>query len=473
MFTIASRYNAVVPCPDGGHLLYNQMSGALLVLNDRRLAEYESLAKGGGSGPFHDLLRSGQFLIAADSDERDMIADQWGKVVYSSQMKAVTIVPTDRCNLGCGYCYEEKAGWELMSPEIAMQVMNFVQRLILATPTKRLAVTWFGGEPTLNMNCVEALSLSFITTCDQLGIAYEPFLVTNGTTLTPRVLEKLRRCRIRRMQVTVDGLAGDHDVKRPYLADVVNPNEAQKAQLARINLPVLDQQQRAPRSSFATIMANARAAREHGFEVKIRMNTDRANQAGVRDLFRLLQAEGLLERHSSGGVILAYSAPIFEGCGGCSPQQMTRGEHAAFEAELRAEGLATDSWRFRDLRFTGATCTANLNYDFVINQRGELTKCWHHATDGKHVIGTVADLHLAELGSRGSDPLAFDPLEDAECRDCPVLPLCMGGCKANNEFPQLGYQGRKDMGCHAARFTLPDHVVAMYRLRKTENAGRP
>jgi uncharacterized protein len=461
-----SSYNVTAPCPDGGHILYNQMSGAMLVLSDARLAEYEAGGWRAGDSGLRRALARGQFAVKEGVDERDAIREQWERVVGAPQMKALTIVPTDRCNLGCGYCYEEKADWDRMSDETIVLVRRFAERLVDATPTRQLAVTWFGGEPTLHMRCVEDLSRFFIGLCADRGIAYAPFMVTNGTTLTPRVIERLRGCAIRRVQVTVDGVQPDHDARRPFLRDVVAGNEAQRAQRAKIGLPILGQAPERPRSSFVEIMAAVRRLREAGFEVKLRMNVDRGNREGVRRLFRDLGAEGLLGRHPSGGVVLAYSSPIFEGCGGCSPTQMTRGEHAAFEAELRAEGLARDTWRFANLRFTGVTCTANMGYDFVINQRGNLSKCWHHATDNRHVIGTVADLGLAERGSRAVDALRFSPLDDPECRECPVLPVCMGGCKANNQFPERGYEGTHDMGCHAARYTMPEHVVALYEAKK-------
>lgn len=463
MITKASRYNVVVPCPDGGTILFNQVSGAMLVLDATRLAEYEATAAGAPAGPLAAKLLRGRFLVDADRDERLALKDRWDRTVSASESKGVTIIPTDRCNLGCTYCYESKHHWEIMADDVQDRVAAFVLRLVDATPTRSLAVTWFGGEPTLHLQCVERLSRGFIAACGERGIAYNPFMVTNGTSLTPYVLDRLLACQVRSIQVTVDGLEEDHDARRPYLRDVVNPNEAQKKQLARISLPVLGQAPPKKASSFAAIMAGVKAARESGVRVQLRMNVDHENRDGVRRLLRKLRDDGLLEPHGSGGIIQAYTAAVFDGCAGCAASQMTMADFAAFESELRSDGLADDGWRFKDLRFTGKTCTANMHFDFVINQRGELTKCLHHGTDGRHTIGTVEDLRLAEAGTGAADTLAFSPLDDPECRECEVLPLCMGGCKANNQFAEAGYAGKKDGGCHAARFTLPEHVVQAYR----------
>jgi uncharacterized protein len=467
MTTIASRYNVTVPCPDGGTILYNQVSGALLVLDAARREEYDALAAGmARPGAFFAALVRGQFLVDATGDERTALKARWDRVVSASEAKGVTIIPTDRCNLGCTYCYESKHHWEAMSEELQARVLAFVLRLMEATPTRQLGVTWFGGEPTLHMKCIEWLSRELIAGCAARKISYVPFIVTNGTNLTPYVLERLKTCRIGTMQITVDGPEEVHDARRPYLRDVTDPNEAQRAQLARIGLPILGQAAPRKTSSFVPIMTNIRTAREMGFQVQLRMNVDRTNMEGIRTLLRRLRDDGLLAVHPSGGRIMPYPAQVFDGCAGCAVTQTTRAEHAEFEVALRKEGLLDEPWHNNHLRFTGKTCTANMHYDFIINQRGELTKCLHHGTDGRHTMGTVDDLELAERGTAATDPLPFDPLADAECRDCHVLPLCMGGCKSNNQFSELGYAGKKDGGCHAVRYTLPDHVLHVYRMHR-------
>jgi uncharacterized protein len=464
----ASRYNRIVIIPDGT-LLFNQINGGLILLDDIQAKNYHEIINGMPyrDKDFYQYLKEEKFIIPVGYDEREEIQKRWNEVTSSSAKKALTIVPTDRCNLGCGYCYEDKRDWANMSEEVQSKIKVFVEEYLTATPSLKFSVVWFGGEPTLHLKAIENLSAFFIEICDLLGIEYDPFMVTNGTTLTDHVVDRLEKCKIKGVQITVDGLQEEHDASRPYLRDLSphQMNEAQKLQRKKIDpsfeFNILNQPTK-PRSSFTEIMQAVRRLRERGFFIKLRANVDFHNRESVKKLFQLIRSEGLCEKHESGGMVRVYSHPIFEGCSGCSLNSMSKEQHAQFESELVEEDPEYFKWREGSLVFTGSTCTANMDFQFIINQNGKLVKCWHHATDNDYAIGTVDDLEFARKGSRGMDPLRFDPLEDTECRECPVLPICMGGCKSNNQFSQLGYNGKHEMGCNDARYSLDAKIVRLY-----------
>lgn len=471
-----SRYNLLVPAPDGGHLLFNQMSGMLLKLSDEKAADYERAVKGDVKsldGSFFNTLKKGKYLIPAGADERDEIQEVWRLNTTSSNAKALTIVTTDRCNLGCVYCYEAKSEWRNMGEDVQEEIKVFARRYLTATPTKTFGVTWFGGEATLNMQGVENLSRFFMDLCAELGISYGSYMITNGTTLNEKVITRLEACGLKRLQITVDGIKEHHDAKRPYLMDMA-PEEMNAAQIEQRkkvdkgfgSLLVLGQEppRRVKRSSFDDIMANVRLLHARGFGVSLRVNVDHENKDGVRTFLKQIEADGLLERSPTNGIIRVYTHPVFDGCAGCPTNGMTKAEHALFDIEVGSwtRDKSPDAFR-KSMVFSGDTCTANKDFQFVINPDGGLSKCWHDATDPTKTFGNVKDLSIAERGSSGLDKFQFSPLDDPECRDCEVLPLCMGGCKANNQFKEKGYEGKKEMGCHATRFALKEEVIELYR----------
>lgn len=455
-----SRYNVLLPCPDGGHILFNQMSGMMITMDDDAYAGYSGTPR----GALLKMLVDGKFLVPEGYDERDHLRKDWEATTSHTLDKCLTIVPTDRCNLGCVYCYEDKADWRNMTQETQDRVMDFGRVYLRSTPTRTLNVIWFGGEATLNMEAIERLSSFFMAECKSLGVTYTTYLVTNGTTLTPAIIERLGKCGIKKMQITVDGLKDDHDAMRPFLREmrIEDMTEVQIAQRRKVSpafgmsLSIIGQEDvvRKPQSSFDVIMKNLRALHVQGVRVDLRANVNHRNKEGVKKLKEQLDAEGLTVSHPSGGCVVIYSHPVFESCTGRSESQMTKVEHAVFEQELHPKA--------ERLGYTGITCTANMDFHFVINQRGGITKCWQHATDISREIGTVADLDLAATGTSKKDPLRFSPLDDPECRECHVLPLCMGGCKANNKFDREGYDGEHQMGCETVRYTLPDKVLKMY-----------
>lgn len=471
-----SRYNTLVECPDGW-LLHSQMKGTLLLLDEDKAVEYKKLASGDFSRvPRHfiETLEKGGFLKPKGFDERETIADFWEKNVSSSLAKALTIVTTDRCNLGCTYCYEAKSEWRMMDDKVQAQLEKFIEVYLTSSPTRSVGITWFGGEPTLNMSCIERLSGFIDDICGRLGIPWEPYIITNGTTLTEHVIDRLMACKLRGLQITVDGIKEDHDAKRPYLASMTidQMNEHQVAQRQKIEpkfglLPILDDKPKPVKSSFEDIMRNMGFCYEKGLMVSLRINVDHVNKVRVDQMYQMIKDNGWMEKNSKGGIVRVYTNAIFDGCGGKSCTQMTKKDHAEFELGLNkwAQQQSGEAYR-HTLRFTGDTCTANKNYQFVVNPGGALIKCWHHSTDDSHGIGHITNLDFAINGSGGKERYEFNPIKDAECMECHVLPICLGGCKANNRFVEEGYAGKHDMGCISARWVLPQEIIQLYELSK-------
>lgn len=481
-----SRYNSLVPCEDG-HLLHSQMKGTLILLNDERTAQYRRMERGDFTGvpkTFLKTLEDGGYFKKKGTDERTKIADFWEQNVSSTLAKALTIVTTDRCNLGCTYCYEAKSEWRMMDDKVQDQLMEFIKIYLTSTPTKSFGVTWFGGEPTLNMQCIERLSAFIADICEENDIPWEPYIITNGTTLTEKVIDRLKACKVRGLQITVDGLKDDHDKMRPYLntMKIEDMNEHQIKQRRQSNpnfglLPVIQADKPEPvRSSFDDIMRNIGFCYDKGIMVSLRINVDNVNKHRVERMYELIHEKGWMEKNGQGGVVRVYTNAIFDGCAGKSCGQMTKKDHAELELGLNkwAQLQSGDAYR-HVLRFTGDTCTANKKFQFVINPGGAIIKCWHHSTDDSHGIGHISNLDFAINGSAGKDKYEFNPMEDPECYDCHVLPICMGGCKANNRFVEEGYSGEHDMGCISARWTLPQEILQLYRLTKAgkvqENGG--
>ncbi|MEI8270432.1 MAG: hypothetical protein WCG45_03610 [bacterium] len=52
-----------------------------------------------------------------------------------------------------------------------------------------------------------------------------------------------------------------------------------------------------------------------------------------------------------------------------------------------------------------------------------------------------------------------------ECYGCEVLPICMGGCKANNK---VGENKKYDAGCITTRYSLEKDIIRLYE-KKIDN----
>ena len=120
----------------------------------------------------------------------------------------VVILPTGKCNFKCEYCYENFEN-EKMTIEIQNAVVNFIRRRI--TSYSGVTVSWFGGEPLIELDIIKYISKKIMAICNNLKKSYSANITTNGYLLTPHVVEELLKCCVYQYQITLDGTQEIHD----------------------------------------------------------------------------------------------------------------------------------------------------------------------------------------------------------------------------------------------------------------------
>ena len=97
-----------------------------------------------------------------------------------------------------------------------MSTVNNIKKFVSNELHKhsKLTVAWFGGEPLLAMDIIEDLSLYFLDICAKLKKPYFSMMTTNGYLLTPKNIDKLKKCHITGYQITLDGLSNTHNRQR-------------------------------------------------------------------------------------------------------------------------------------------------------------------------------------------------------------------------------------------------------------------
>ena len=124
-----------------------------------------------------------------------------------------------RCNLNCTYCYlynHEDASWkerdEFISDEVLQRALTVIKKHCDGPPTRRVAVLFHGGEPTL------VGPERLVALARQVRSALGPSLVslgiqTNGTRLGAEMIDAIVRSNIE-IGVSLDGPAKVHDAAR-------------------------------------------------------------------------------------------------------------------------------------------------------------------------------------------------------------------------------------------------------------------
>lgn len=439
----ASHYTVEVPV-GSGTVLVNFLSRAVLELDADGLATYRRLLSSNARRPrdhelraFHDVLRAGLFLIEDDFDEFEFLRARVQRDRADADELALVIAPTMGCNFGCHYCFQKRDTGGLTS-DGERRLLDYVGTAIQGK--KRIAVQWFGGEPLKEVCQLERISRDLIALADSRGLEYAAAIVTNGFLLTEETAHRLRACRIGAAQITLEGIKALHDHTR-----------------------------RAPKgiSSYETILANVRTAGQL-LDINLRVHVAPFN---VRDVKTLLA--DLADRGIGDCVKSIYFAPLFdykprEGRVQFNADDKRFYDAASFaqvEVELFEE-LARLHLPLPDiLHGPFSVCTAVREHALVVGPSGRFYKCYFELDKVDRAFGNV-ELGITDA-AREADWLNHEIARDDECRACPVLPICFGGCthKWQEGAP-------KEVICTRLRYNAPQLLSVVFR-QEHANAVSP
>ncbi|MFN3132859.1 radical SAM protein [Roseibium sp.] len=138
------------------------------------------------------------------------LADNF-KAAWNQNHLHLIIMPTEKCNFRCVYCYEDfKIG--KMKPDVLSGVKNLIRTRV---PTiKSLEINWFGGEPTVALDTVLEVMETAKSVCREHNVYLRAGMTTNGFLLTADAYRALVDNYVVDYQISLDGPAEFHDTTR-------------------------------------------------------------------------------------------------------------------------------------------------------------------------------------------------------------------------------------------------------------------
>lgn len=372
--------------------LYNLVTSAVAVIER---SEYKQIKSCEFVDP--DLLRMAMengFVVPAEEDEIEKVLAIQRMNNYSTRFAGFQILPTTACNARCFYCYEQSYKAVCMKDAVAKAIPSFIESYM--GMVDNVHVTWFGGEPMLEIDRIYELSNQIIDMSEKHGIGYTSDIITNATLATADVVRLLvHDCRVSQAQVTLDGLAEEHLRRKAYISKDV---------------------------TFDSVLLAMDAFVEQGAKLLIRLNIDRRN---YRDCLNLIPLLG--ERYKGLDTVMLYAAPLY-GSGNqedfFTEDDLSEIYKSVFYAMIDAGFIQTVDGL--PLNFNNATCSAQMINNFVIDPSGDVFKCEHLLTEGRQRIGNVFE---GVLFNEAMVEWA-SPNIPAKCRKCVFLPSCQAGCYA-------------------------------------------
>lgn len=386
-------------------LAYNARTNALAKIEEDDFKEIEKTLEKpelNEKNEFYEQLMYGGFLIEDHIDELASIRHDMYANRFSTDILQLTIAPTLDCNFRCFYCYEKDVlERKKMTDDVANKVIDFIKSKIKFIGT--LGITWYGGEPLLEMPRILSLSESIIQICEDNEVDYGAGIITNGYLLDRKILLKLRDCRVNTIQITLDGVAETHD-KRRYLK-----NKGKTFDKIMSNL-----------LSFSDLYAEDESLPR----ISLRMNIDKFNKA---EAFELL---GLITQGPLAKFVSPYVAGVYDPKDLDHKYTLTVNEYNTLKNQFINEcinnGYNINYEAFYPVRIN-SNCVCDQINSGVIDPEGNVYKCWEEIGDKSACVGEIGDQTVFNLPSCYFDYMLFDPTLDKRCSKCKVLPVCMGG----------------------------------------------
>lgn len=344
----------------------------------------------------HNFLVENRFIIETSFNELYYLKITNRIARYGSNVLQFAIAPTMDCNFRCPYCYERREN-NVLSDDVKTKIIDYA-RLHLPSKSK-MNVAWFGGEPLLQLDIIEAMANNFNEICAKLGKEYHSKMITNGYLLNNKNLPKILNSNISEIQITLDGTREQHDQRRFLVGGA---------------------------KTYDTILDNMELILPHLEKLNIRVNIDKRNLTD--DLYILI--DELAKRYHN------YTYKIKLGFYPVDPNESYKKDQCYSFSTLSEEvkKLYTYAGKkgfnlAKSKLFGIVYCSACQINNFIIDPNGNLFLCLEDTGKIENRVGTLGENGNIEYHM--SNYLAWtaqEVFDHDECVKCKFLPYCMGGC---------------------------------------------
>lgn len=437
-----SRYNFFFQV-DKEHFVFNALTCALANIDDSFKENMKRAINGEeiNTKLLHDMKKTG-VLIEDCFDELDCLRFRRMQVKFQERTLGIIIAPTMMCNFACPYCYERPQS-TFMKDEVMDAIVEKVKDA--AERKMPIKITWFGGEPLLAKNIIWKLSKRMIDICQENGVDYKATMISNGYLVDDNVIENMITYKIGSIQVTVDGTPDIHNARRK----LKNSNEP----------------------TFDKIMTNIKRMSDAGTKVSIRVNVDKTNIERVNELIPELKKYKFKNCYVYLGKVTDSTDVTEHIADTCLDMSEYSHESDHWTRVLIENGLMSDVKPMYP-RPKDCFCTANCLSMFAVDPNGNMYKCLHDVGNLSKKVGNILDAKnniepqkQQEQFSVFSNYMLWSPFHFSECKECKVLPLCMGGCPSSGIRTSMPF-------CSPWKYNLIDSLKLWVTSKKNINERR-
>lgn len=417
------RFHISTYCNEG-ILLLNTVTGELVLLSNEE-EEYISKLPAKPSKIAEELIKH-RFLVPVEFDEVKSVNQLrliFRRLDVEEKITGFSILPTTYCNARCFYCFENGYRQVNMTPQLADQVVDYIERVSCG---KSISINWFGGEPMVGHKRISQI-------CERLtndDIQFKSSMISNGSLFDENLAKTAReKWHLSRIQITMDGSEEVYNRIKNYIGFTDSP--------------------------YYRTIENIGLLLDQGIRVNVRLNLDFHN---ADDLPALI--DDLASRYHGRDNFYVYVHELFEDEGS---DPVHHSQHERIEIEntkiqlesyIKEKGCKSisisESHKLPSLKHV--YCMADNPCSVLINPLGQLGKCEHHLF--KHLIGDI------KFDGNGIDHTALDYWMDPDmqlfCEQCELYPYCSKPVTCDG-----GDECRQDIARHQVS-NIKDIMINVY-----------
>lgn len=384
-----SKYNYVVKKDETyPTLLFNTRTYALVELEDDIYCAYRNGTL--NLEQCEQMFNLG-FLVPQNMDETKQIEIDWNNRFNNIEELTLTTMVTDACNFRCPYCYQPHITTQMTDVEVD-KLCKCIRRY--GKYYKKVNFRWFGGEPLLNINPIFKIE----EVIKKEGIQGYSNITTNGYLLTDELLERLlNETRIRTLQITLDGIEEQHNLTRKLISG---------------------------EPTYKRICSNIIKAIEKDFFVIIRINLNKNNQfiePFLDEIERMNIEKGKYSIHVNNAHEFDTSDKIKEFYFDTAQEYGT-----AYDKVQNC--FMKYGYKFPRNYVKKCGCAFEMPNTFLVDCDLKLYFCTSSEQDDFFCQGYISDEGEICTNKNYLKRRDLSVFHDGECKNCILLPMCMGGC---------------------------------------------
>lgn len=393
---IHSIFNLNKTFNDGNTVIINTMTEAVVSLSEHEFCTYNNITSTDEYSSFEIKLYLMGIIAREDDSETFKLEVIRNRSAFaSSDAINITIYPTQECNARCFYCFENGEKRVPMTKETAEEVVRYITKNV--TEQDEVVFRWFGGEPLVGSDVIDYITENIAMHFNN-KLKFSSIITTNGFGITDELIVRAKKkWHAKKFHLTIDGYQEEHNIRKNYYDKSIN--------------------------AYQKLLTDMQKLIENGIFVVCRFNLDKNNITQLDDILK-----DLIPFRDSDSFYIHTTTLRRPPNAPLEDYILPQDYDWAYDLICRkmfAYGFYKNIKQILPLRLRG-NCLACVMNEVLINSEGNLFKCLQHTTEESHKVG---DCKSGVVFNQNYINWLDVSIKRDECKKCPYLPMCAGGCK--------------------------------------------